>query len=144
MEIFSKAKKEWLPQNRFLLIASLAFLFVNSCKYDHFNKDLLSTNITYEGDWAIPLAHSVLTVDDILDRFDDDDIIQIDSTGMLALVYYSNIFSIAAQDLLVLPAQNINTSFSLTAPQITALQTSGSFTAPFPISECPLGIPESG
>lgn len=94
--------------NRFFLLsfACLVFsgVFLQSCKKEYFELDRVK-----DADWnptvAVPLVNSKVTVPDILDRFDDDDVIVIDGDGQLALLYYSQIFSQSAEGLMAIPDQ---------------------------------------
>lgn len=112
-----------------VLLAILAFgsVFLTSCKKELFELDKLRDPV-WEPSLAIPLINSTLEVPDILDRFDNEEIIVVDSDGLLALRYTSELFSINAEQLLQLQDQSANVTFSLSPAQIVALET-GSGTA---------------
>ncbi len=108
-----------------LLLLAIS-LSIPGCKYEYFEVNKLSDEIRYEADWAIPLAHSQLDVEDILARFDESDIFEIDANGMLAVVYYSTLFSISGADLIPLADQTFNAPGAPLAPsEIITLQTVG-------------------
>jgi hypothetical protein len=123
---------------RFALIFLLCVgLF--SCYKDRFALNKLETGGTWSPDMAAPLINSTLTLKDILDDYDHDNLFVTSGTGFLTLVYTNNVFSQKAEDILVINDQNMNTSFQFsvtgTLPvglDVTApvYQTSYSFVMP--------------
>ncbi len=77
------------------------------CSKHYLELDKLKKDEIWDPTWAVPLAHSIITSYDILDRFDDDSLIVIDPiTGLLALRYSSEVFSVSAEEFIVIPSQN--------------------------------------
>lgn len=114
-----------------LLIAGL-LVFLQSCTKEHFNLDKLK-DPTWNPTFAVPLVSSTLTVQDILDNTDDDSVIVIDqSTGLLALIYTSEIFSLEAQEFFQLPDFNAGGGPPITPGQATDYTTNGSVTIALP------------
>jgi len=117
-----------------LLLAAMLLVFLQSCKKEYFELDRLQGDVVWNPEAAVPLINSELNVADLLDRFDDEDIIVVDQTsGLLALRYFSEIFSVTAEDIIVLQNQSATLPFPITAADITTLGTnnpstnSGSF-----------------
>lgn len=107
-----------------VLLATLAFssLFLSSCKKELFELDKLRDPV-WEPSLAVPLINSTLTVPDILERFDNEDVIVVDSDGLLALRYTSELFSVNASQLLQLPDQSTSISINLSPLQIVDIET---------------------
>lgn len=120
-------KKRKLPTSCYLpclLLASMLLIFLPSCKKEYFELDRLKDDVVWNPEAAVPLINSELNVADLLDRFDDEDIIVVDQTsGLLALRYFSEIFSLTAEDILVLQNQNATLPFPITAADIATLTT---------------------
>lgn len=96
---------------RFFLIF-LVVSCMSSCYKDRFDLNRLEQGGEWSPDVAVPLIYSDLTMKDILDDYDHDNLIVEDGSGFLYLVYTNNIFSQTAEDILVISNQNINTSFA--------------------------------
>ncbi|MFN8395386.1 MAG: hypothetical protein U0176_12150 [Bacteroidia bacterium] len=79
---------------------------------------------------AVPLIKSTITVPEVLDRFDDQDIIVVDTTGILALRYFSNIFSVSADSVISFSDQQTSQSYALTVGDVGVLTGSGTVTVP--------------
>jgi hypothetical protein len=102
-----------------LLLASI--LVLPGCKREYFELDRVK-DPTWNPAVAIPLIKSTVTVPEVLDRFDDDEIITIDPTsGLLALRYFSTVFSLQADEWLQLPQANLSQGVPITPAEITAL-----------------------
>lgn len=102
-----------------LLLASI--LVLPGCKKEYFELDRVK-----DGTWnpavAVPLIKSTVTVPEVLDRFDDDEIITIDpQSGLLALRYFSTVFSLQADQWLNLPSASLNQGVPITATEVSAL-----------------------
>jgi hypothetical protein len=111
------------PQNvtrylRFILIL-LIVSGMSSCYKDRFDLNRLEKGGEWSPDVAVPLVYSNMTMKDILDDYDHDNLFVEDGSGFLYLVYTNNIFSQKAEDLLVIqnqPAINTSINFSVTGP----------------------------
>jgi hypothetical protein len=117
--------RKGLPRNPWartcfaLLLASI--LVLPGCKKEYFELDRVK-DATWNPAVAIPLIKSTVTVPEVLDRFDDDEIITIDpNTGLLALRYFSTVFSLQADQWLELPAANLSQGVPITPIEIAAL-----------------------
>lgn len=102
-----------------LLLASI--LVLPGCKKEYFELDRVK-----DGTWnpavAVPLIKSTVTVPEVLDRFDDDEIITIDpQSGLLALRYFSTVFSLQADQWLNLPSASVTQGVPITATEVSAL-----------------------
>lgn len=82
-------------------------VLLQSCKkdYDLFKLDSLDSDVTWNPELAIPLIESEIDMTEALSRFDDEDVVIWDGEGLLALKYFSNIFSVQAQDAFSIPDQ---------------------------------------
>lgn len=130
---------------RFLLLG-FCFLVVSalslpSCfKDDYFNYDGKDFEANWNPDWALPLVNTTINVGDVLDRFDDDDLIVIGADGQLALVYHSTVFSLRADEFLTLPDDNVVAPYPLTPGDIAAIS-SGNHTVGFPTTTLSYNAP---
>jgi hypothetical protein len=110
--------------------ALLAFgtMFLSSCKREYFELDRVK-DTTWDPEVAAPIAKATITVPEVLGQFDDDDIITIDpNTGLLALKYFDEVFLLAGQDALVIPAQNANAPIPVTPQDVLDVTNNGSVT----------------
>ncbi len=137
-------KKIRIPTQRYLsclLLAAVTALMLQSCKKEYFELDRVRDDVVWNPEAAVPLINSTLDVQELLDRFDDEEIIVVDqTTGLLALRYFSEIFSVTAEDVLVLQNQSGTLPFPITAGDITTLtgnnpsSNSASLNYPFDLS----------
>jgi hypothetical protein len=124
--------RKGLPRNPWartcfaLLLASI--LVLPGCKKEYFELDRVK-DPTWNPAVAIPLIKSTVTVPEVLDRFDDDEIITIDpASGLLALRYFSTVFSLQADEWLQLPAASLSQGVPITATEISAITANGTAT----------------
>jgi hypothetical protein len=104
-------------------------LVLPGCKREYFELDRVK-DTTWNPAVAIPLIKSTVTVPEVLDRFDDDEIITIDpATGLLALRYFSTVFSFQAEEWLQLPAASLSQGVPITAADIANITATGSTNA---------------
>lgn len=95
-----------------LLLLCLPLLFTTSgCWKDRFDMDNISTPDTWNPDVCAPLVHSKLTMKDILNDWDHNNLFQEDETGFLYLVYWNKVYSRSAAEMLAIPDQTVHTSF---------------------------------
>ncbi len=104
------ASPSWLLACLSLLLVGM--LSLQSCKKEYFEPDRIK-DATWNPELAVPLIKSTVTVQEVLGRFNDQDVIVIDTTGILALRYFGNIFSVSAENVLVLNSQSTTTQFPL-------------------------------
>lgn len=102
---------------------------LQSCKKEYFEKDRIK-DPTWNPALAVPLIKSTITVPEVLSRFNDQDIIVVDTTGILALRYFSNIFSVSAENLISFTDQQTTQSYALTVGDVGILTGSGTVTLP--------------
>lgn len=110
-------------------IVLLGTLSLQSCKKEYFEPDRIK-DATWNPEMAVPLIKSTITVQEVLDRFDDQDIIVVDTTGILALRYFDNIFSVSADSLIVFQDQNYQQSYALTVGDVGTLAGGSTVTLP--------------
>lgn len=96
-------------------VFSLAALCLTSCLNEPKLKELTPT-------LAVPIADSKLSVYDILARADSNELVIIDTSGLLSLKYESDLLSVSAQDIVQLPS--VNQNFQIT-PGATNVPPSG-------------------
>lgn len=89
----------------------LITLFITGCWKDRFDFDSISTPDTWNPDVCAPLVHSNMTMKDILNDWDHNNLFQEDATGFLYLVYWNTVYSRSAAEMLAIPNQNVNTNF---------------------------------
>ncbi len=112
------ARPSWFLACLSLLLAGV--LSLQSCKKEYFEPDRIK-DATWNPELAIPLIKSNITVPEVLGRFDDQDVIVIDTTGILALRYYGNIFSVSAESVVALQNQSNTQTTALTPANVVAL-----------------------
>ncbi|MFH1320166.1 MAG: hypothetical protein ABII90_05865 [Bacteroidota bacterium] len=88
----------------FALILSLPIiLIIHSCVKDEYDLDMLAEQ-EWKPEIAIPLIHASLSLRDILDDYDNEELIVVDhNTGFLAIVYKGTILSKKARELPFFP-----------------------------------------
>ncbi len=95
-----------------LLLFSFTFSIVmTGCWKDRFDLNNVSTPESWNPDVCAPLVHSNLTMKDILNDYDHNNLFVEDATGFLFLVYWNRVYSRSAAEMLAIPDQNVNTSF---------------------------------
>ncbi len=118
-------KKTRVPTLRYLsclLLAAVSALLLQSCNKEYFELDRVRDDVVWNPKVAVPLISSTLDVQELLDRFDDDEIIVVDqATGLLAIRYFSEIFSFSAEDVVIISNQNGVFPFPITSGDITTL-----------------------
>ena len=95
-----------------LLLLLLAVLSLSSCYKDRFDLNKLEKNGEWSADVAAPVVFSSLTIRDLLDDYDQNNLVVEDATNFLNLVYWKKVYSKNAEDLLGIPNQSLNTSYS--------------------------------
>jgi len=91
-------------------------LLISCLKPDDFDFDRLAES-KYEGEWAIPLIKSRLTIDDLLN--DSNSIITSDANNFLKVYYESEeLFSLTAEEVIDIPNQNFVMQDTLVYPPL--------------------------
>jgi hypothetical protein len=130
-----------LNQNvRFILILLIA-IGMSSCYKDRFDLNRLEKGGEWSPDMAAPLINSNLTLKDILNDYDHDNLITENGSGFLTLLYTRNVFSKTAEDLIVFPDTNMNSSFNFSVSG--ALPFGTDITAPLNIISYSFNMPYS-
>ncbi|MFM2375215.1 MAG: hypothetical protein RLZZ165_312 [Bacteroidota bacterium] len=109
--------------------ALFGLLSLQSCKKEYFEQDRIK-DATWNPELAVPLIQSKITIPEVLSRLGQQEIIVIDTTGILALKYRSNIFSVSADSLIVFQDQVNTQSYSLLPTDETTLSGGGTVTVP--------------
>lgn len=125
--LISKSRSSWIRACFALCLVGLFSL--TSCKKEYFELDRVK-DATWNPELAVPLIKSTVTVPEVLDRFDDDEIIVVDTTGILALKYFSEIFSISADSVLIFQDQSATQSYPLLPSDIVTLAGGAAVTVP--------------
>lgn len=102
----SLIKRKGLPALLFIV----SILMLQSCYKERMGFDHI--NGVYEPDVAVPLVHSNLTLRDILNDYDHNNLFVEDGSHFLYLVYNNRVFSQRAEDFIYVPNQNLSTNFS--------------------------------
>jgi hypothetical protein len=105
-----------------LLLAGM--LSLQSCKKEYFETDRIK-DATWNPELAVPLIKSTITVPEVLGRFDDQDVIVVDTTGILALRYFGRIFSVSAENVIVVQNQSNTQSYPLSTSDALVLAGGG-------------------
>ncbi len=109
----NKLAKSWIA----LLIASSVFL--QSCVKEEYNLSNIEAG-TWNPNIAIPLVYTNFSINDIVLRTDKNGQITTDADNFCTLIYKGTLFSINAEDFVVLPTTNAATSFVFNATEANA------------------------
>ncbi len=91
-----------------MLLIAVGFF---SCYKDKFNLNKLEKNGDWSPDVAVPLIYSNMTMKDLLNDYNHDNLYVNDTNNLLYLVYWNKIYSRTAEELLGIPNQSLNTNF---------------------------------
>jgi hypothetical protein len=127
-----------LQNVRFILVFLIA-LSLTSCYKDRFDLNRLEKGGEWSPDLAAPLINSSLTLKDILDDYDHDNLITEDGSGFLTLLYTRNVFSKTAEELIVFPDTIMNSSFNFSVTGSLPFGTD--ITAPFQLISYSFNMP---
>jgi hypothetical protein len=111
----------------YIVIPFIVALTLASCIKDRFDLNKL-TSSEWNPTFAVPLINSKMGVYDILAASDSSELVVIDQSGLIALVYRGELISYEAKDIVALPNQEEVTQLTLNASQSTTLTTVGSVT----------------
>ena len=93
--------------NAILLFGVFGFLIFsqNSCVKDYTDFDKISQTVDYTPSVAGAVAHTKLTIRDIIRDYDEDELFTEDQTGFLYLMYDKRIFTETAEEVISIPNQ---------------------------------------
>lgn len=115
-----------------LAVVALCGLLLQSCKKEYFELDRVKKENDWNPEVALPLINTDISMADALDRFDDDEVVVWDNTGLLALKYKSTVFSLSAEDAFSFPDQSLPAGTLVTPSDVTTLAAGNNSTATFP------------
>ncbi len=127
-KFFSPAKIRLLRKWRVTAVMCvLCLILLSACWKNRFDFENISVPDEWNPDVCAPLVHSKMTMKDILNDWDHNNLFVEDNTHFLYLVYWNQVFSRTAGEMLAIPDQNVNTSFNFSVGGGTL---SGDVTAP--------------
>jgi len=121
--------KKHIIGNRLLLLSAIAvLLFIQqSCIKEYLDFDKISKTVDYSPSIAGAVAHSKLTVRDIIRDYDDDELFAEDETGFLYLMYDKRVFTQSAEEVISLPDQAFPTMDQYNKTSYDAITPSGGY-----------------
>lgn len=102
-------------KTKLLFLSLLAGLIVSSCVKEEYNLDSMST-VNWDPNGAAPLINSTLTLYDVLEDYDSNEVVVYDSSKLVYLVYQSRVYSETAEELISIGNQSQNISQNITIP----------------------------
>ncbi len=117
-----KGKNQPLQIVTCLVAVLVSGWLLQSCKkdYDLLRPDRLDSDVTWNPELAVPLIESEIDMAEALNRFDDEDVVLWDAEGLLALKYFSEVFSLTAEDAFNIPDQALQPTAVPIAPNDVA------------------------
>lgn len=99
-----------------VLLATYVLLYLSSCTEDYLKFDEIKTD-DWRPELALPLVNSNLSIEDIVLKEDQNNIVQKDpTTGVLQVVYDGRVFTTQGADIIDLPIQSFEQSYSSPKP----------------------------
>ncbi len=89
-----------------VLALSLAFSII-SCKKEKYDFDKFSLS-NFDGEYAVPLVASNLTIQDIITKADKNNNIQVGTDGFCTLIYRGTLFTSKAKDFVIIGNQTLS------------------------------------
>jgi len=111
-----------MKKNRIILpylLGLLAISLLGACLKDNFKLNKL-TGSFWEPDVAVPLVNSSMTLKNILKLSNSNNNFSIASDNFITLVYSGNLFSLRADQVLIIPDQTINNNFTFPSAALPA------------------------
>lgn len=99
---------------RKVLLVAVLLSFLTSCTKDYFDFDKLSNQVNWNPNIAVPAVHSKLTIRDLIQDYDYQNLFVEDSTLFLYLIYNRQVFSLPAAQYVQIPNQSFTQNFSST------------------------------
>lgn len=94
------------------LTAIIFIIFtVQSCIKDNFDFDKLSHKVELNPNIAVPIVNSSLTLRDVVQDYDKNELFEEDANGFLYLMYQQQIYSSDGTNIFSIPSQNITESY---------------------------------
>lgn len=113
-----------------LVISLFTLLLISSCVKEEIDLNKLGAQ-QWTPEFALPLAHSSLTIGDIISESGVNNI-TVDNTNFCTAIYKGELFSLRADELIQIPTQVYSKQVKLDANQIATLTgTAGTITIPF-------------
>lgn len=95
----------FLYSHLLIILFSLMLFGLGSCVKDYFDLNKIA-----DSKWtprvALPMVYSSLTIDDIIKVSGSESIFQIGSDNFITLIYKGNLFSLRADEVIIIPADN--------------------------------------
>ena len=123
-----------------LAVVAMTALLLNSCKKEYFELDRLDSDVTWNPELAVPLINSEINMEEALERFDDEDVIIWDSSGLLALKYFSNIFSFSAENAFNIQDQSTQFQAPITPTDVATVTMGNNASNTLPLVNYPLAL----
>ena len=98
-----------------LVVVMALTLVFQSCVKDEYELDKM-TEPSWNPNAAAPLVHSQLTLHNVLQDYDTNNLFVENSNHFLYLVYFDTVYSKTAEELIIFPNQNIATSNNFNIP----------------------------
>ncbi len=124
--------KKRLPGNNLPVscLAVAACLLLHSCMKDNFDFNKLASS-EWKPDIALPLVKSSLSVKDLVNKVDTGGFVSEDANHFLTVIYQGLLNSPAANDLFPIPTSSIIIQSSLSAAEVTQLQSGSTVNQPY-------------
>lgn len=117
-----KVKENGMKKNRTTLLFASGIVVISllgSCLKGNFKLKKLADSF-WEPDVAVPLVNSSMTLNNILKLSNANNNFSIGSDNFVTLVYRGNLFSLRADEVLKIPDQPLNTSFTFPGTALNA------------------------
>ena len=108
-----------------VFVITLTIIIVQSCMKDNFDFNKLSTKVQVNPNFAVPLINSSLTLRDIVQDYDKNELFVEDATGFLYLMYEKQIYSSDGINIFTIPTQSFTETY--VAPTNINLSGGGSY-----------------
>jgi hypothetical protein len=97
---------------RALLPGVVFLLILSSCMKDTINMDRISNSVDWPVSYGMPVAYGGFSLGDIVSAVDNQGLVKTDASGLLYLLYRDTVLSQTAENLLTIPDQSYQQSFS--------------------------------
>lgn len=94
-----------------LAFIALMLFSLTSCYKNRFDLDYLEKNGEWAPEVALPLIYSQMSMKDILNDYDHNNLFVDDAAHFLYLIYNTKVYSATASEVINIPNQTLNTSF---------------------------------
>ena len=128
MGFFASFKNKVLPSFFSVILLLSLFFALGSCVKDYFDFDKISDS-KWTPKVALPMVYSSLTIGDIIKVSKSDGLFQIGTDNFITLVYKGNLFSLRADQVVVIPDNSVQKSVYLTTVDIPSVAGGATITA---------------